>query len=117
MTFGERVRIERKKRGLTIPQLATIAGLSITAIAHTEREISEPTLHTAGAIASAFGVSIDYLMGHYDGIDTKQLDAALYHYRTIGYRFVSPSVSAALDPIVVAAETLRRLAAGGGEDA
>lgn len=113
MTFGQRVREERKKRRLTIPELAKIAGLSVTAIAHTEREISEPTLHTAAALAKAFDVSIDYLMGVYDNIDVKGLDAALYHHKTVGYRYVPNSVAAALDPIIVAADTLRRLAAGG----
>lgn len=63
MTFGERLKAERIKRGLTQSELATELGLNQSAISKFEYGIKEPAKNTLVAFAKYFGVSTDYLLG------------------------------------------------------
>lgn len=63
MTFGERLKEIREKRGLTQPALAKELGLSQAAISKFEHEIKDPTVNTLVAFSKCLGVSTDYLLG------------------------------------------------------
>jgi transcriptional regulator with XRE-family HTH domain len=74
MTFGERVRMIRLRRGLSQYRLAQMAGVSRQLIYYLERgERDNPTIDNATAIAKALNVSLDYLVGMYEeeGQDTE----------------------------------------------
>ncbi len=66
--FGKRLYEARKKRGLTLEQLASIynkrfdGGLSKGTLSKYENEKQEPMISTVGNIASILGVSVDYLI-------------------------------------------------------
>lgn len=63
LTFGERLMIERKRKGLTKQELSEICGIYKSAISRYESGETEPLLFSAMCIADALGVSIDYLVG------------------------------------------------------
>lgn len=62
-TFGERLRAERKRQGLTMRQLGDMCGLHLSAIGQYELDQHNPTIWAAARIADALGVSLDYLAG------------------------------------------------------
>lgn len=64
MTFGEKLRAERVKRGLTEIQVAEDLGLTQGAISKFEHGVKEPSKGTLVALAKYYGVSIDYLVGN-----------------------------------------------------
>ena len=55
------IRELRQKRGLTVQQLADLAGFSKGLISQIENEITAPTIPTLRKIASAFGLSLSEL--------------------------------------------------------
>lgn len=55
---AERVREERKKAGLTMEQLAALAGISASFLAYIETRGSKPSLATVQKIADALGVPV-----------------------------------------------------------
>lgn len=63
MTFGERLRECRKAKGLTQKKLGEKSGVHINTIIYYENDSIEPKLFTISCIATALGVSIDYLAG------------------------------------------------------
>lgn len=69
MTFGDRLREARNKRGLTQLQLAEKAGITKEMISVYERDLGYPQALTLLYIADALEVSTDYLLGR-DKYDT-----------------------------------------------
>jgi transcriptional regulator with XRE-family HTH domain len=63
MTCGERIKERRKALGMTQKELAEKSGVHKNSITHYEKDRCEPTLFNASCIATALGVSIDFLAG------------------------------------------------------
>jgi transcriptional regulator with XRE-family HTH domain len=63
---GKRVKSIRKRKGLTLQELAEKSGVSATAISAIERNVSSPTVTTLAGIARALGESISSLLGETD---------------------------------------------------
>lgn len=66
MSFGERLKETRKKRGFSQEELAEFIGTKGPAIGRYERGVVKPTIEVAGKIAKILGVSLDYLVGNSD---------------------------------------------------
>lgn len=62
LLFGERVLMERRRRGLSQTQLADIIGVSVSSVRNYENNISYPDMDKAVKIADALGVSLDRLL-------------------------------------------------------
>ncbi len=63
-SFGARLRQLRRQFGETQPELARILGLSRSAVSMYESGEREPKFELLTAIASHYGVGLDYLLGH-----------------------------------------------------
>lgn len=61
MTLGERIKLCRKRKGITQAELARKCGVNRTTINHYEHDIREPTLLNAMCVADALGISLEYL--------------------------------------------------------
>lgn len=61
--FGERLRAIRENRELSQSDLARLAGMQPSAIAHFEADRRKPSFHNVRALAKALNVSADYLLG------------------------------------------------------
>lgn len=61
MTFGERLKAERIKKGLTQTEVAKSLGLVQSTIAKYELGIKKPTMDMLVVIAKFYSVSLDYL--------------------------------------------------------
>ena len=62
-TFGQKLKLLRKKRGLTERQLGECLNFSNQFVSFWENGEREPKLDTLIAIAKFFDVSVDYLLG------------------------------------------------------
>jgi transcriptional regulator with XRE-family HTH domain len=62
-TFGARLRKRREDRELSQSDLARIAGLQPSAIAHFEADRRKPSFDNVRALAQALKVPADYLLG------------------------------------------------------
>ena len=58
--LGERIRGLRKRRGLTLAQLAEAAGLSIGYISQLERNLASPSIPALVSIAKGLGVTVQW---------------------------------------------------------
>lgn len=63
MTTGQRIKVARKKAGMTQKQLAQKCGMADSAIRKYESGKIEPKLVTAQKIASALGVRVEDILG------------------------------------------------------
>ena len=73
MNFGARIKALRTERGLTLEQLAQSTGSSKSYIWELEnRNPPRPSAEKLSAIATALGVTVDYLLG----ADEQTLDTA-----------------------------------------
>lgn len=61
-SIGNRIRVEREKKGLTRAQLAASAGISPAMVSQLESNQAEPSLDTLESISQALGVSICYFL-------------------------------------------------------
>jgi transcriptional regulator with XRE-family HTH domain len=87
-TFGERIREQRKRAGLTLEQLAEASESSKSYIWELEnKNPPRPSAAKIGSIAKALNVTTDYLMNDGEGLETAQ-DAAFFRK----YSSLSPSV-------------------------
>lgn len=76
-TFGARLKRIREVRGLSQQELADKAGVPYMTIYRAERAINqEPRISVAVKLARALGVTVDYLVGMYDAMETKPEDGA-----------------------------------------
>lgn len=62
-TFAARLRQARDHRQLSQSELARLAGMQPSAIAHFEAERRKPSFDNVRALAKALKVSADYLLG------------------------------------------------------
>ena len=62
-TFGQKLKLLRKKRGLTERQLGECLNFSNQSVSFWENGERDPKLDTLIAIAKFFDVSVDYLLG------------------------------------------------------
>ena len=60
--IGSRVNDLRKSRGISQERLAELADLSTTFISHIERNDEKPSLGALVRLASALGVTVDFLL-------------------------------------------------------
>ena len=54
--FGERLRLERQRLGLTQDEVAHLAGMNVANYGKIERGIGNPVLHTIVRLAAVLGV-------------------------------------------------------------
>ncbi|KXG73829.1 helix-turn-helix domain-containing protein [Thermotalea metallivorans] len=66
MTFGQRLSILRKEKGLTQSQLAEVLGVSRGTIGMYEIDKRDPDTSTLEKLSNYFNVSVDYLLGRTD---------------------------------------------------
>jgi transcriptional regulator with XRE-family HTH domain len=62
VSLGTRLRLERKRRGRTLKDLAAQCGISVSFLSQLERDIARPSVGTLHNLAEAFGVSIADLL-------------------------------------------------------
>lgn len=62
MTFGERIVLLRRRKGIKTEELAREIGVSRQMLNKYETDRADPKLFTATCIADALGVSLDYLV-------------------------------------------------------
>lgn len=65
MTVGERIQVARKNAGIKQSELAEKLGVAVITIGQYERGKRQPRLEQLQRIATALGVSVDYLLGQY----------------------------------------------------
>ena len=63
MTIGERIRIERKKLGLSQEELGEKLNVSRQAVSKWEQELSIPDLDRLVGLSKVFDLSTDQLLG------------------------------------------------------
>ncbi|WP_138752754.1 helix-turn-helix domain-containing protein [Paenibacillus sinopodophylli] len=63
MSLGQRIREQRRKLGLTQPQLAETIGMSLNTIKQLEIGRVKPSIDTLEKLSNLFGVTSDYLLG------------------------------------------------------
>lgn len=66
MTMGERIKVARKKAGLTQEKLAKKCGIATITIGQYERNKREPNIETIFNLAEKLNVSASYLLGVVD---------------------------------------------------
>jgi len=64
LELGRQISAARAKAGLTQVALAAAAGVAPMTVSRYERGEMEPGALTLGAIATACGISADWLLGH-----------------------------------------------------
>lgn len=65
MTFGERLKELRKKRGLTQKELAQLISAKNNSVSNWENDQNIPTASVVFSLARALNVTIEDLIGHY----------------------------------------------------
>lgn len=63
MTFAERLKELRKRKGLTQTQLADALGVHLQTVSKWERGVTEPDISLIGETAAALGVTVEELAG------------------------------------------------------
>lgn len=63
MEFGDNIKKERKKQGLTLEELAARSGVSKSMLSMIERGEKNPSIQVASQIAEGLEVTISYLLG------------------------------------------------------
>jgi len=87
-TFGERIREQRKRAGLTLEQLAEAADSSKSYIWELEnKNPPRPSAAKIGKIAEALNVTTDYLMN--DNVELENAEDAAFFRK---YSSLSPEV-------------------------
>lgn len=71
-----RIRERRRALNITIKQLAEIVGVSVGAISHYETGRRAPDPDMLSRIASALGVSVDYILGRDDADPSQKSEKA-----------------------------------------
>jgi transcriptional regulator with XRE-family HTH domain len=63
--FGEKIRTVRKRRGLTLREVAEVAGVSESLVSQIERNRVSPAIDTLLALADALELDLEYLFEDY----------------------------------------------------
>ena len=63
MTFAERLKELRKRKGLTQTQLADALGVHLQTVSKWERGVTEPDISLIGETAAALGATVEELAG------------------------------------------------------
>ena len=74
MTVGERIKIERVRKGVSQTVLAEICSVTQQAVGKWEKDISQPSIEILNVLANYFNVSIDYLTGRAEHIPSNVYD-------------------------------------------
>lgn len=98
-----RIREYRKKRKLTIKELAELSGMSISYISQIERGEIDPSLSSLRKIANAFQIPLYMLLDDVEvmGNLTLRKDQQIITYsedNNVSYRFLTPLPSPAYSP-------------------
>ena len=64
--FSDRLKLARKRRGITQKEIAEKIGVSTSSYKHYENAENLPSLLTLKALADVLDVSTDYLLGRLD---------------------------------------------------
>ena len=67
--FAERLAGVRKKKGLTLKEVSSETGISVSALSHYLSGVNIPPLDVAVKLAKFFEVSLDWLCGANDGYE------------------------------------------------
>jgi transcriptional regulator with XRE-family HTH domain len=67
MCFNERLKQLRTDKAITIKEVASALGMTVSAYAHYEQGRREPSLDVLCKICNYYDVSADYLIGRTDG--------------------------------------------------
>lgn len=63
MTIGDRIKLHRERRGMTLTELSEKIGVAESTICNWEKGKTEPTLINAISVADVFNLSLDCLVG------------------------------------------------------
>jgi transcriptional regulator with XRE-family HTH domain len=77
--FSERLRLVREKRELSQSELARLAGLQPSAVAHFEADRRKPSFDNIRGLAKALSVTSDYLLGSEAGTTAFRDEENLTH--------------------------------------
>lgn len=92
--LGEQVRNIRKKRGITLKELAEKTGLSIGYISQIERNLTDPSLSTLRKLSAALDIPTYLFMGGESstGLTTRQADMMILSQpnSNIRYHLLTP---------------------------
>ena len=64
MTFGERLKAERIRKGIALDEVAQVLGMTQNELSQIERDEISPSTGALIALAKYYGVSLDYLVGN-----------------------------------------------------
>jgi transcriptional regulator with XRE-family HTH domain len=70
--FGERVVLLRRRKGLSQPELASQAGMSVTTLNRVENAHQSLYMEKVAALATALGTTADYLLGLSNALEEEQ---------------------------------------------
>ena len=70
--FGERVVLLRWRKGLSQPELASQAGMSVTTLNRVENAHQSLYMEKVAALAMALGTTADYLLGLTNAFEEEQ---------------------------------------------
>lgn len=97
MTFGERLKEARKKKGLTQRELAKLIGAKNNSISNWEKDQNVPNGSTVLALSKVLDVSIENLIGHYNLNDVEEIGNKPASERTkieaLAYDFFTSQIS------------------------
>lgn len=68
MSFGKNVKLARIEKNLSLQELASLSGVSVSMLSKIERDEKTPTIRVAAQIARGLQLSIGYLLN--DGLGT-----------------------------------------------
>lgn len=78
--FGERIRKQRKAKGLSQEQLARKLHVTQGAVSQWEKELTRPDFDLLDALAEALGTTVSYLLGSTDNLHRPTLDELSEEY-------------------------------------
>jgi transcriptional regulator with XRE-family HTH domain len=116
-SLGDRIRMARLNRRLTLGQVAEKVGVSVSALSQLERDQFNPTIATLKAIATTLDTTIGSLVAESSPLDRAVVRAAerkrLSPRRGITYQLLTPDLSGHIELILSEYE----VGAGTGEEA
>ena len=116
-SLGERIRMSRLNRRLTLGQVAEKVGVSVSALSQLERDQFNPTIATLKAIATTLDTTIGSLVAETSPLDRAVVRAGerkrLSPRRGITYQLLTPDLSGHIELILSEYE----VGAGTGEEA